>query len=113
MEIEKLQKTVDDWITQFAEGYWEPLAILARLTEEVGELAREINHEFGQKPKKPGEEPTDLEMELGDVLFVLTVLANSRNISLENAFQRVMEKYWKRDLNRWTKITQEEELQNE
>jgi len=27
---------------------------LARLSEEVGELARELNHRFGQKTKKPG-----------------------------------------------------------
>ncbi len=113
MEIENLQKIVDDWITQFAEGYWEPLAILARLTEEVGELAREVNHKFGQKPKKPGEDQTDLEMELGDVLFVLAVFANAQDISLENAFQRVMAKYWERDLHRWTKISKEEELQDE
>ena len=110
MDMEQLQRSVDDWITQFEEGYWEPLAILARMTEEVGELAREVNHAFGQKPKKPGEDVTDLEMELGDVLFVLAVFANSQNISLENAFQRVMAKYHSRDLNRWTKIHKEEEF---
>jgi NTP pyrophosphatase (non-canonical NTP hydrolase) len=113
MDMEHLQKSVDDWIMQFAEGYWEPLAILARLTEEVGELAREVNHEFGQKPKKSGEDVTDLEMELGDVLFVLAVFANSQDISLDNAFQRVMAKYHARDLNRWTKIQKEEDLKHE
>ena len=33
-------------------GYFSPLANLARLTEEVGELAREINHYHGEKKKK-------------------------------------------------------------
>jgi NTP pyrophosphatase (non-canonical NTP hydrolase) len=30
----------------------EPLSILARLTEEVGEVARIMNHQYGDKPKK-------------------------------------------------------------
>lgn len=33
-------------------GYFSPLANLARLTEEVGELAREINHYHGEKKRK-------------------------------------------------------------
>lgn len=37
-------------------GYFSPLANLARLTEEVGELAREINHYHGEKKKKETEE---------------------------------------------------------
>jgi NTP pyrophosphatase (non-canonical NTP hydrolase) len=32
-------------------GYFHPLTNLARLSEVVGELAREINHRFGQKTK--------------------------------------------------------------
>src|SRR6266702_3131508 len=35
--------------------YWAPLSSLARLTEEVGELAREINAQYGEKPKKASE----------------------------------------------------------
>lgn len=54
MEIREMQQEVDRWISQFEEGYWHPLAMLARLTEEVGELAREVNHLYGQKPKNPG-----------------------------------------------------------
>ena len=40
----QMQKEVDDYISQFKAGYFSPLANLARLTEEVGELSREINH---------------------------------------------------------------------
>ena len=43
-------------------GYFSPLANLARLTEEVGELAREINHYYGEKQKKPTEEETLLKL---------------------------------------------------
>ncbi|MFZ5592080.1 MAG: nucleotide pyrophosphohydrolase [Bacillota bacterium] len=104
MQLKEVQQIVDRWISQFAEGYWHPLAMLARLTEEVGELAREINHHYGQKPKKPGEPPGDIAMELGDILFILACYANSLNIDLEEAFRRVMDKYYQRDSSRWTRI---------
>ena len=52
MDIKEAQSRVDAWISQFEEGYWPPLDNLARLMEEVGELAREINHRYGSKPKK-------------------------------------------------------------
>ncbi len=53
--MDEMQKEVDAYISQFKEGYFSPLAMLARLTEELGELAREVNHYFGEKPKKPTE----------------------------------------------------------
>ena len=49
--MEQMQQEVDDYISQFKAGYFSPLANLARMTEEVGELAREINHHFGEKKK--------------------------------------------------------------
>ena len=103
MEIKDMQKEVDDWISQFEEGYWQPLSMLARMTEEVGELAREINHHYGEKTKKPTEEEGDIAMELADILFIITCFANSMNIDLETAFCRMMDKYRQRDSNRWTR----------
>jgi NTP pyrophosphatase (non-canonical NTP hydrolase) len=97
------QATVDDWIGQYKEGYFTPLTNLARLTEEVGELAREINHRFGQKPKKSEEAPGDLAGELGDILFVVICLANSQGIDLDAAFDGVMQKVRTRDAGRWTR----------
>lgn len=47
-----MQQEVDEYIQQFKVGYFSPLAQLARLTEEVGELAREVNHAYGEKSKK-------------------------------------------------------------
>jgi NTP pyrophosphatase (non-canonical NTP hydrolase) len=52
MKISEAQTAVDRYIGQFAEGYWPPLSNLARLIEEVGELARELNHRYGHKTKK-------------------------------------------------------------
>ena len=102
MSLRDAQKQVDAWISQFEEGYWPPLSNLARLTEEVGELAREMNHRFGHKPKKADEAEQDLAIELADVLFVLIVIANEQGIDLEEALARVLEKYRTRDSERWT-----------
>jgi len=99
MELKEVQREVDRWIAPF--GYWHPLANLARLTEEVGELAREVNHRWGPKTKKPTEETGDVALELGDILFVVASMANQMDIDLEEAFRRVMAKYAARDADRW------------
>lgn len=101
--VKDLQKEVDEYIGQFKEGYFSPLAMMARITEEVGELAREINHSYGEKPKKASEEEKKIEEEIGDVLFVLICLANSLHIDLELAHNLVMEKFNTRDKDRWTR----------
>ena len=97
------QHRVDEWISQFEEGYWPPLANLARLMEEVGELARLTNHRFGTKPKKPDESDQELAEELADVLFVILCMANEQGIDLDEAFGGVMEKYRARDGERWAR----------
>lgn len=103
MDICEAQKAVDAWIDQFEEGYWSPLANLARLTEEVGELAREINHAYGEKPKRPDEAPGKVSSELGDILWVVICLANSLNIDLNEAFSHTLRKVTERDGNRYTR----------
>lgn len=103
MKISEAQHAVDSYIGQFTEGYWPPLTNLARLIEEVGELARELNHRFGHKTKKPDEPEQDLALELGDIMFVLMVIANEQKIDLDDAFRRVLEKYDARDDGRWTR----------
>ncbi|MGE0554061.1 MAG: nucleotide pyrophosphohydrolase [Gemmatimonadales bacterium] len=97
-----LQRRVDAWISRFEEGYFHPLTNMARLAEEVGELAREINHRFGQKTKKAEEPDGDLGMEMADILFVLICMANREAIDLDQAFDRMMEKIERRDVTRWT-----------
>lgn len=103
MAMTAYQARVDRWISQFEEGYFHPLTNLARLTEEVGEFAREVNHRFGQKPKKPEEADADLAMEMADILFVLICMANREGIDLDAAFDRMMHKVETRDANRWTR----------
>ena len=71
--------------------------------EEVGELAREVNHRFGQKTKKKDEAEGDLGMEMADILFVLICMANREGIDLQEAFDRMMGKVEQRDRDRWTR----------
>ena len=103
MSLADAQRRVDAWISQYEEGYFHPLTNLARLTEEVGELAREVNHRFGQKTKKAGETEGDLAMEMADILFVLICMANREGIDLGEAFERMMTKVETRDRDRWTR----------
>jgi NTP pyrophosphatase (non-canonical NTP hydrolase) len=105
--MKQMQQEVDEYISQFKEGYFSPLAMLARLTEELGELAREVNHYYGEKPKKQSEKEKTVAEELGDLLFVLICFANSLNIDLEQAHDMVMNKFRTRDKDRWTRKEEE------
>ena len=103
MSLQEMRNIVDEYIGQFQEGYFSPLALMARLTEEVGELAREVNHYHGEKPKRVDEPENSIEMELADCLFILICFANSLELDIEGAFVKMMDKFNTRDANRWTR----------
>lgn len=103
MAFTTVQQEVDEWISQFEEGYFAPLPMLARLTEEVGELARVLMHLYGGKKPKPGEDAGDVGGEIADAMFVLICLANSLEIDLDEKFAAMMKKYRERDGERWTR----------
>lgn len=105
MSFKSAQREVDEWISRFEEGYFAPLPMLARLTEEVGELARAVMHHHGGKKPKPGEDQGDIGEEIADAMFVLICLANSLEIDLDEKFGAMMEKYRTRDGERWTRKT--------
>ena len=92
MSLNDAQRRVDAWVAQFEEGYFQPMTNIARLAEEVGELAREINHRYGQKTKKAEEAEGDVGMEMADILFVVICMANREGIDLQEAFDRMMAK---------------------
>lgn len=101
--LSELQKEVDLYINSFKEGYFPPMELLARLSEELGELSREVQNVYGMKKKKPEEAVRTLEEETGDLLFVLICFANQEGISLDKALGNVMTKFKTRDKDRWTK----------
>lgn len=101
--MSQLQQRVDDYIGQFKEGYFPPFELLARLTEELGELSREVQDVYGQKKKKATEDANSIEEELGDFFFVLVCFANAQGIKLDEALLRVLHKFETRDKDRWTR----------
>ncbi len=101
------QKEVDEWVQNVKIGYWSPHEILARLAEEVGELAREINHIYGPKKKKSTEDTKDLNDEIADIIFTVVCLANSLNLDLDEGFKNAMDKCYGRDKDRFEKKEKE------
>lgn len=96
--VSALQAEIDAWARRYWGGdYWPPHANLARLTEEVGEIARAINQTYGPKRAKSDETQAQLAGELGDALFALLCIANSTDIDLQQAFDATIAKYRTRD----------------
>lgn len=111
--LREAQRQVDAWVSRHKAGYWPPLANLARLIEETGEVARLLNHMAGYKPKKPGEDEQDLALELADILYTVICLANSQGIDLEDAFRGVMHKVETRDRDRYERVQSAEAAEGE
>lgn len=100
--IQEYQQKINEWIASHG-GYWSPLAMLASITEELGELAREINHLEGYKPKKSSESSAKIGEELGDLVFSVICVANHYDINLDQELERVIKKYTLRDAERFKK----------
>ena len=104
-DLSGYQKRIDDELSLYEKPYWEALSILARLTEEVGEVARILNHQYGDKPKKLGEEHNHLGDELADVIYACICLANREGISLDEYLEKAIAKLSTRDKHRFKKKT--------
>lgn len=103
MGIKEYQEVLDKILQEYETPYWSPLSNAAHLSEEVGEVARILNHMYGDKPKKASEDPDDLADELGDVLFTLVCIANAEGIDLEKQAKKAIEKLTVRDKDRFEK----------
>lgn len=101
LTLRDAQALVDTWMADRGWVYWHPLSQLARLTEEMGELARVVNHLYGEKPKKSTESVQDLGLEMADVVYTLICLANSQGIDMQSSLEEVLEKYQHRDADRY------------
>ncbi len=99
--LKDIQRIIHDWIIKHG-GYWPPLAMLSAVIEEVGELAKEINHIEGFKPKKNNIEEAKVGEELADVIYAVVCIANYYKIDLNTELKNVIEKYSERDSNRFT-----------
>jgi NTP pyrophosphatase (non-canonical NTP hydrolase) len=103
MSLKQYQKQIDDWAQTLAKPYWHPLSQFARLSEEIGEIGRLLNHLYGDKPKKETEAKQELPEEIADAMFALICMANSHDIDLDKAVDAVIAKSTGRDANRFAK----------
>lgn len=101
MDLRVMQAAIDAWIKDNG-GYWDEMSLLARLSEEVGEVAREYNHRFGAKRKKSSEGEAALADELGDVMWIVLCMANQQGIDLQDTFEATMRKLKIRDSGRFS-----------
>lgn len=99
--IASIQGEVDRWIQEIGKGYFPPLANMAILTEEVGELARVIVRRYGPQVAKKSDLDRNLEEELADVLWVVACLANQTGVDLTEAFRKTLQKKTERDKERF------------
>ncbi|EXX92119.1 nucleotide pyrophosphohydrolase [Paenibacillus darwinianus] len=98
-----VQREVDAYISQFKEGYFSPLASFSSPCAFFPKGRITGSSQIGPKPKKPDEADNSIELELGDILFIITCFANSLEIDLARAHDKVMHKFNTRDAGRWTK----------
>lgn len=101
--LTEIQTRIDTILQDYEKPYWAPLSNVARLAEEVGEVARIINHRYGDKPKKANESDDDLEDELADVLWTVICLANQEGVDLDKGIERAIDKLLVRDKDRFKK----------
>lgn len=98
MRLDELQAEVDRWITEKGGGYWTNFQILARLTEELGEVASALQRQEGLRPRKVD---VDVAGEIGDLLFTLAAFSNCTGVKLDEAVRSALAKYDGRDAIAW------------
>jgi len=97
MNFSTFQEVVDQWI-QGHGRYWDKFEILARLTEDLGEVASTLQHAEGLRS---GRDNLKLPDEIGDLLFTLAAFANVNGLRLEDCVNGVLEKYRTSDSTEW------------
>ena len=104
MTINELQTKVDQWIKKFGVRYYDIMTNTVLLMEEVGEASSLIARIYGEQSFKKeislSTQKKKLEDELGDIMFVLTCIANQLNIDLEETMLNNLHKKTNRDSDR-------------
>lgn len=103
MTIQQAQQKVDEWIQTTGVRYFSELTNMAILTEEVGEVARQMSRRYGDQSFKDSDKKVDadpLADELADVFWVLLCIANQTGVDLTIALEKNFEKKTSRDADR-------------
>jgi NTP pyrophosphatase (non-canonical NTP hydrolase) len=97
MEIKEMQKMsykiIEDWNKKHNKTH-NSKTTFTHLVEEVGELARELNHYQDNWRSEPNKEK--LAEEIADVLDQLFILATDFKVDIEKAFTNKIKKLRKR-----------------
>jgi NTP pyrophosphatase (non-canonical NTP hydrolase) len=102
MSLKDYQSEVDLQMKESGWEYWASPFMVLRLSEECGEVAREINNLYGPKKKKQEESRNELGSELADVIYTVICIANNNRIDLDTAWKDMMQKKIRgRDLHRY------------
>ncbi len=86
MDIKDAQGRAKKLILHYGD-FWPPLSMMARMTEEVGELARAINIKYGGKKSKGKNDGRNIGEELADVLFTTLAIAEAQGIDLGKVYE--------------------------
>ena len=97
MNFDALQKMVDQWI-QGHGRYWDKFEILARLTEDLGEISTTLQHAEGLRT---GRDELNLADEIGDLLFTVAAFANVNGLRLADCIDGVLDKYQTSESAEW------------
>ena len=104
MTLTELQETVDQWIKTYGVRYFAETTNTIVLMEEVGELSRLIARVYGEQSFKRKEDQqnakANIAEELGDILFVITCLANQMDLDLNAIMTKNLDKKTSRDRDR-------------
>jgi len=94
MNLKQLQEKIKEFVEKNHLDS-EPDIRFIDLVSEIGEVGKEIlkSTDYGKSPLKKSKE---LELELGDALYSLVVLANKLDINLDEALNLVLNKYEQR-----------------
>ena len=97
MDLKQIQSFIEsdylEWNTYFKnqDKKTEAFAIMLKISEETGELAREVLRSFGYANQHRLDAPSKLDSELADVLINTMLLARCLNIDVPVALQRKMD----------------------
>ena len=98
MELNDCQLDVKEYFKKLEENRglkpWPRFVVLARLQEEISEIARIISVEEGYRENKKIDNMNSVD-EFGDALFQLVHLANLSDVNLESSWDYVTKKYSK------------------
>lgn len=92
--LKELQREVEEFCKK-NKWYASTEYCVLDLMSEVGELAKELILASNYGLKEP-QFSANTELELGDCLFSLILVANALNIELEKALEKALAKYEKR-----------------